>query len=207
MRLTKPMGRVTVGAVGVAMAVLLLPSVGPAGPALLLSVAGAATPPASAIGSVETASSAVRVTAVAGGLYHGLALSSTGAVFAWGWNIAGQLCNGSTNGSDVPVKVQAARRHEGDRDRRRLRPQPGADLDRRGVRLRQELRRRARQREHDGQRRAGEGGPARGHEGDRGRRRRRAQPGGDLDRRRARLGLRQRRPARQRRHGSPAMCR
>ncbi len=106
MRLTKPMGRVTVGAVGVAMAVLLLPSVGPAGPALLLSVAGAATPPASAIGSVETASSAVRVTAVAGGLYHGLALRSTGVVLGWGWNIAGQLCNGSTDGSDVPVKVR-----------------------------------------------------------------------------------------------------
>ena len=49
---------------------------------------------------------AVKVTAVAGGLYHGLALSSTGAVFAWGWNIAGQLGNGSRNGSDVPVKVR-----------------------------------------------------------------------------------------------------
>ncbi len=48
----------------------------------------------------------MRVTAVAGGLYHGLALSSTGAVLAWGWNIVGQLGNGSTNGSDVPVKVR-----------------------------------------------------------------------------------------------------
>jgi alpha-tubulin suppressor-like RCC1 family protein len=47
----------------------------------------------------------VRVTAVAGGLYHSLALGSNGAVFAWGWNITGQLCNASTNGSDVPVKV------------------------------------------------------------------------------------------------------
>ncbi len=48
---------------------------------------------------------AVRVTAVAGGLYHSLALSSNGAVFAWGWNVTGQFCNGSTNGSDVPLKV------------------------------------------------------------------------------------------------------
>ena len=43
---------------------------------------------------------------VAAGLYHGLALTSTSAVFAWGWNIVGQLGNGSTNGSDVPVKAR-----------------------------------------------------------------------------------------------------
>jgi alpha-tubulin suppressor-like RCC1 family protein len=48
----------------------------------------------------------VKRAAVAAGLYHGLALSSTGAVFAWGWNIVGQLGNGSTNGSDVPVRVR-----------------------------------------------------------------------------------------------------
>ena len=46
-----------------------------------------------------------RAVPVAAGLYHGLALTSTGAVYAWGWNIVGQLGNGSTNGSDVPVKV------------------------------------------------------------------------------------------------------
>ena len=48
----------------------------------------------------------MKVTAVAGGLYHSLALTSTGAVLAWGWNITGQLCNGSTNSSDVPLKVR-----------------------------------------------------------------------------------------------------
>jgi alpha-tubulin suppressor-like RCC1 family protein len=48
----------------------------------------------------------MKVTVVAGGLYHGLALVPSGAVFAWGWDIAGQLCNASTNGSDVPVKVR-----------------------------------------------------------------------------------------------------
>jgi len=48
----------------------------------------------------------VKAAPVAAGLYHGLALTSTGAVFAWGWNIVGQLGNGSTNGSDVPVKVR-----------------------------------------------------------------------------------------------------
>jgi alpha-tubulin suppressor-like RCC1 family protein len=48
----------------------------------------------------------VKVTALAGGLYHGLALSSTGGVFAWGWNIVGQLCNGRTTGSDLPVKAK-----------------------------------------------------------------------------------------------------
>jgi hypothetical protein len=49
--------------------------------------------------------SRAKVIAVAGGLYHSLALSSTGTVFAWGWNIVGQLCDGRTTGSDVPVRV------------------------------------------------------------------------------------------------------
>ena len=48
----------------------------------------------------------VKSAPVAAGLYHALALTSTGAVFAWGWNIVGQLGNGNTNGSDVPVKVR-----------------------------------------------------------------------------------------------------
>jgi alpha-tubulin suppressor-like RCC1 family protein len=104
--LTRLMGRATVGVAGMAMTVLLLPPLGPAGsPVLLTGAAGAATPPASAIRTAVAASSATKVTAVAGGLYHSLALSSNGAVFAWGWNIAGQLCNGSTNGSDLPMKV------------------------------------------------------------------------------------------------------
>ncbi len=49
------------------------------------------------------------MTAVASGLYHSLALGSTGAVFDWGWNIVGQLGNGSTNGSNVPVSVRLPR--------------------------------------------------------------------------------------------------
>ena len=107
MVLTRLAGRATVGAVGVAMAVLLLPSLWPAGTSLMLTgVAGAATRSSPPTAAADAASSADKVTAVAGGLYHTLALSSTGAVFAWGWNIAGQLCNGSTNGSDAPVKVR-----------------------------------------------------------------------------------------------------
>jgi alpha-tubulin suppressor-like RCC1 family protein len=87
--------------------VLPLPSVGPAGTPLAITAAGAATRSAHPAGVDDAAASAVKVTAVAGGLYHSLALSSKGAVFAWGWNITGQLCNGSTNGSDVPVKVSS----------------------------------------------------------------------------------------------------
>ncbi len=102
MRPTSLRDRVTVGAVGVAMAVLLLPSVGPTG----LTEAAAATRSGPSIGSVDAAFSAVKVTALAGGLYHGLALNSTGAVFGWGWNIVGQLCNGNTKSSDVPVKLR-----------------------------------------------------------------------------------------------------
>ena len=96
---------------------------------------------------------------------------------------------------------EAARWQQGDRGFRRLRPQPGGDLERCGVRLGQELRRRARQRGQHGQRPAREGEPARGHEGDSRSRRLRAWPGADLDRRGVRLGLQQLRPARRRQHG------
>ncbi len=98
MGLTRLMGRATVGAMGVAMAVALLPSVGPGSALLLTGTAGATTRSASA-------SSAVKVTAVAAGLYHSLALTSNGAVFAWGWNTPGELCYGNTNSSDLPLKV------------------------------------------------------------------------------------------------------
>ena len=69
---------------------------------LLLGIAVAPAPGARSTGS-KSVPGTVRV---AGGLYHGLAVTSSGAVFAWGWNIVGQLGNGSTNGSPVPVKVR-----------------------------------------------------------------------------------------------------
>jgi alpha-tubulin suppressor-like RCC1 family protein len=56
-----------------------------------------------------TAATGANRAPLAGGLYHGLAVTSSGAVFAWGWNIVGQLGNGSTNGSDVPVRVRMPR--------------------------------------------------------------------------------------------------
>jgi alpha-tubulin suppressor-like RCC1 family protein len=70
--------------------------------------------------AAATASGAVRAGAthatlvttkvrLAGGVYHSVAVTSSGAVFAWGWNIVGQLGNGSTNGSDVPMKVRLPR--------------------------------------------------------------------------------------------------
>ena len=47
-----------------------------------------------------------RVTAVAAGELHSLAVTSTGAVLAWGGNNFGQLGDGSYEGSDVPVRVK-----------------------------------------------------------------------------------------------------
>ncbi len=48
-----------------------------------------------------------KVTAVAAGTYHNLALTSTGELLSWGDNAEGQLGNGSTEGqSDLPVKVK-----------------------------------------------------------------------------------------------------
>jgi len=49
---------------------------------------------------------AVKLAPIAGGLYHSLALTPGGAVWAWGWDITGQLCNGNAKGSDVPQKVR-----------------------------------------------------------------------------------------------------
>ena len=40
-----------------------------------------------------------------GGLGHSLALRMDGTVWAWGWNMAGQLGNGNTNNSTTPVQV------------------------------------------------------------------------------------------------------
>jgi Regulator of chromosome condensation (RCC1) repeat len=49
--------------------------------------------------------SGVNVTAVAGGADHSLAVTNTGAVYAWGANGAGELGNGNTNQSNMPVQV------------------------------------------------------------------------------------------------------
>ncbi len=46
-----------------------------------------------------------RVTAIAGGAAHALALTASGTVYAWGAGSDGQLGNGSATDSDVPVAV------------------------------------------------------------------------------------------------------
>jgi len=49
--------------------------------------------------------SGTAVTAIAGGLGHSLALTSTGQVLAWGDNYMGELGNGTTTKSSIPVAV------------------------------------------------------------------------------------------------------
>ena len=44
-------------------------------------------------------------TAIAGGLFHSLAIGSDNKLYAWGSNQAGQLGNGSNNNSAIPVVV------------------------------------------------------------------------------------------------------
>jgi alpha-tubulin suppressor-like RCC1 family protein len=48
----------------------------------------------------------VRATAVTAGGSHSLALTSTGRLLSWGSNDRGQLGNGSTSGSHVPIPVK-----------------------------------------------------------------------------------------------------
>jgi len=47
-----------------------------------------------------------KVTAVAAGAYDSLAVTSSGAVFAWGYNTDGELGDGGTASSAVPVRVK-----------------------------------------------------------------------------------------------------
>lgn len=70
----------------------------------LLAAAGAAATRAARAGATQAAAG-TRIR-VAGGLYNGLAVTSGGAIFAWGWNIVGQLGDGSTTASNVPVRVK-----------------------------------------------------------------------------------------------------
>ena len=60
---------------------------------------GSSTPVAVSLPSGTT------VTAIAGGLLHSLALTSSGQVLAWGNNAYGQLGNGTTTSSSTPVAV------------------------------------------------------------------------------------------------------
>jgi len=47
-----------------------------------------------------------KVTAIASGCDHNLALTATGHVLAWGFGVLGQLGNGATASSDLPVRVK-----------------------------------------------------------------------------------------------------
>ena len=47
----------------------------------------------------------VKATAIAAGQYHSLAITSTGALYAWGYNADGELGTGTTKSSNVPVLV------------------------------------------------------------------------------------------------------
>src|SRR6266568_3249689 len=48
------------------------------------------------------------ITAIAAGGAHSLALKSDGTVWAWGWNLNGQLGDNTTTDRDAPVEVVGA---------------------------------------------------------------------------------------------------
>lgn len=52
----------------------------------------------------------IKVTAIAAGGYFSLALTATGSVYAWGYNADGELGNGGSANSDVPVEVKLSGR-------------------------------------------------------------------------------------------------
>ena len=58
--------------------------------------------------STDSALNGQTVIAVSAGVNHGLALSSTGAVLAWGDNSSGELGTGGTNNSATPVAVDSS---------------------------------------------------------------------------------------------------
>lgn len=117
-RRRRPVGRTLIGALAVALAVLGL-AAGPspaaeAAPLPPLALAWGSNS-SGQLGNGATASSSVpvkadlppgvRVTAVSGGFGHSLALTSSGHVYAWGSGTSGQLGNGTTANSRVPVEV------------------------------------------------------------------------------------------------------
>ena len=61
--------------------------------------------PVQVLGGAQGGAYLTNVTAVAGGQYHSLALTSAGTVYAWGNNNEGQLGNNSTTNSSTPVQV------------------------------------------------------------------------------------------------------
>jgi len=55
--------------------------------------------------SISASSGLTGVVAVAAGQYHSLALTSTGFVYAWGYNGYGQIGDGTTTNRTAPVQV------------------------------------------------------------------------------------------------------
>jgi alpha-tubulin suppressor-like RCC1 family protein len=49
----------------------------------------------------------VNIVAISAGYQHSLAVTSDGEVYSWGWNIAGQLGDGTLNSRTTPAVVQA----------------------------------------------------------------------------------------------------
>jgi hypothetical protein len=55
--------------------------------------------------SVPVPSAMTNATAIAGGYFHSVALKSDGTVWTWGYNSSGELGNGTTVNSSIPVQV------------------------------------------------------------------------------------------------------